>query len=149
MTNEREKSERTDMKNKEAFSSMAATLGARGGKVSKRKPGRLRYILLEICGELGSMENHAVFRYWQVHEIAAAADNTAIGTCWLKHGLWARPQVSYFMNKNYETKGDQYLPECVERPHDSEFVYHYFDGKDELTTNAHTIRSTLYRIRNT
>ena len=93
--NEHRKLERAGMKNKATFSSMAAALGSRGGKASKRKPGKLRCILLEICNELGSQENHAVFRYWQVHSMAATADNSSGDTCWFKYSLHAKPKRNY------------------------------------------------------
>ena len=121
--------------NKAAFSSMAAALGSRGGKASKRKPGKLRCILLEICNELGSQENHAVFRYWQVHSMAATADNSSGDTCWFKYSLHAKPRRNY----------DHWLDK--RDPYDGDYIYHYFDGNSEKITSAHTLRSTLYRIR--
>jgi len=128
---------------------MAAALGSRGGKASKRTPGRLRCILLEICNELGNMENHAVFRYCQVYDTAAFADDSAEGTCWFKHRLWADPQSSYDLGARFEIKGanDDKPQPWVSRPCDGDYIYHYFDGDYEQTTNAHTIRSTLNRIR--
>ena len=133
------------LENKASFSSMAAELGSRGGKVSKRKPGRLRCILLAICNELDSQANHAVFRYWQAHDIAASADNSCDGTCWFKYSLFADPQSSYDLGARYEVD-DKPRP-WVSRPCDGDYVYSYFDGENEQTTDAPTIRSTMYRIR--
>ncbi len=137
------------MKNRATFSSMAAALGSRGGKASKRKPSKLRCILLEICNELGSMENHAVFRYWQVYSTAYDADNACDGTCWFKHRLWADPQSSYDLGARYEIRGpnDDKPQPWVSRPYDGDYIYHYFDGTKDQTTDARTIRNTLHRIR--
>ena len=137
--------------NQSSFSFMAAALGSRGGKASKRKPGKLRCILLEICNELGSMENHAVFRYWQVHSIAATADNSCDDTCWFKHSIHAKPKRNYdlgaWLGKKDPNDKPVYLPKpWRNRPYDGDYIYHYFDG-DEQTTNARTIRSALCRIR--
>ena len=140
--------------NKAAISSMAAALGSRGGKVSKRKPGKLRCILLEICNELGSQENHAVFRYWQVHSIAATADNSCDdNTCWFKYSLHAKPQRCYDLGARYERRGPcdtkpvSFPTPWILRPYDGDYIYYYYNGTNGQTTDARTIRSTLYRIR--
>jgi len=148
----------TETKNKvtanhSSFSSMAAALGSRGGKASKRKPGRLRCILLEICNELGSMENHAVFRYWQVHSISHFADNSDWQTCWAKHSIHAKPQRNHDLGvwlgqrDPNDNKPVHFPKPWITRPYDGDYIYHYFDGDNEQTTDARTIRSTLHRIR--
>ncbi len=129
---------------------MAATLGARGGRASKRRPGPLRRILSEVCEEIGTTDNKAVMRYWQKYDIAATADNSsAIHTCWFKYTLYAKTEVSYFLEKKYKNRSAQWgpKPECVERPHDSEYKYFYYDGRADQATDASTIRKTLHRIR--
>jgi len=153
MTNERRKLERTEAENKTAFSSMAAAMGRRGGKVSKRKPGKLRCILLEICNELGSMENHAVFRYWQAHSTSYFADSSDWQTCWAKHSIHAKPKRNHDLGV-WLHRGDPndnkpvLLPKpWMTRPYDGDYVYHYFDGTKDQTTDARTIRSTMHRIR--
>ena len=128
---------------------MAAVLGSRGGKASKRQPGRLRCILLEICNELGRQDNFAVFCYLQMYSTACDADNAYDDTCWFKHCLWADPQSSNDLGARYEIRGpnDDKPQPCVSRPFNSDYTYHFFDGEHDQTTDAHTIRSALYRIR--
>ena len=130
---------------------MAATLGARGGRASKRRPGPLRRILSEVCEEIGTTDNKTVLRYWQKYNISATADNSVTQICSFKHSLHAKTEVSYFLEKKYKAKSAQWgpKPECVERPHDSEFKYFYYDGRADQATDARTIRATLYRIRGT
>ncbi len=123
----------------EDFRAIAATLGRRGGKASKRPPGALRRILLEVCEEVGSTENRDVFRYWQTYETSDRADNAPERNCWFCHGLYAWPLVS-------NDPGNAYILKMLPVP-DYKYTYYYFDGKHEQETDAHRIRQTLHRIR--
>ena len=149
MTNER----RRAAANQSGFSSMAAALGSRGGKASRRKPGRLRCILMDVCSELDSMENHAVFRYCQAHSTAYDADNSDWQTCWAKHSIHAKPKRNHGLGvwlhraDPNDNKPVQLPKPWMTRPYDGDYIYHYFDGTKDQTTDARTIRSTMNRIR--
>ena len=121
---------------------MAAELGRRGGKKSKRKPAALRRILMALSDEIDSKTNCDIFSYWQTHDISAMADNSPKKSCWFKHSLRANPLSSNDPGKAYhEDSLHAYraLPEAWDDLPDCAYVYWYFDGKQDQATTAHII----------
>jgi hypothetical protein len=120
------------------FGRAAAELGRRGGKVSKRRPGKVRLILEDVCLEVGCTSNRAVFDYLRTFKSECDADSAPDGTCWYLHRLWAE-RVTCESPPN-------------ERTPDSAYVYHYYDetrpsaDRDQII-DARTIRQHLWRMR--
>jgi len=104
----------------ERISDIARELGRLGGKASKRKPGALRRVLMDVVAEIGTADSQSVLGYWRRCSHSDQADNSPDGSASFRHGLFCWDGQTFY----------------------------YFDGKRDQKTDSATICKALWKIRN-
>jgi len=139
------------------LSMVAAELGRRGGKKSKRPPEVLRRILLEIVEEIGSDTNRDVLDYWQkFYSPEMVILEWPQESCWWRYEIWADPRQSVDPGKHYEPFSKSSLGGWIytakpepwdDKPADDHYEYRYHCGKRNRKTTCRRIRETMAKIR--